>query len=561
MKQHSKACHGVFALLMVLGPGVSGCKSEPPADLILTGGRVYTMNPEQPRAEAVAVRGDRIVFVGGREGALAKKGPGTKILDLEGMTTLPGLIDAHGHLPNLGRTLRELKLLGTSSSSEIREMVIARRKQVAAGEWIAGRGWDQNDWQVQEFPTWQDLHGTEDNPVYLRRVDGHAVWVNRRALELCGVTRDTPDPEGGRIVRDEEGQPTGVFVDRAVDLVSSRIPKPSMEERIERVRVAIRECRRYGLTGVHDAGTTEDYLGVYRRLLEDGELTLRVYTMLDCDSTRFVRARLEEGPWADPQHFVTVRAIKVYADGAMGSRGAMLLEPYSDEPSNRGLLQNPRHTIEEWAGLALEGGFQMCAHAIGDGGNRLILDVYETALRARPVSNHRFRVEHAQLLALDDIPRFASMAVIASMQPTHATSDMYWAEDRVGAERIQGAYAWRKLLRSGAVIACGSDFPVESVNPLWGVYAAVTRQDHSEWPEGGWYPDERMTVYEAIEGFTTAAAFASFEEHLKGSIEPGKFADFTIVDHDLFEIAPGEILETSVRYTIVGGKVVYSAAE
>jgi predicted amidohydrolase YtcJ len=549
----------LFALIVALGPGVGGCRPQPAADLILVGGNIYTMNPAQPRAEAVAVRGDRIVFVGGREAALEKKGPATEVLDLEGMTILPGLIDAHGHLPSLGRTLRELNCAGTASSSEIREMVIASRGQVAAGEWIQGRGWDQNDWQVQEFPTWQDLQGTGDNPVYLRRVDGHAVWVNRRALELCGVTRDTPDPEGGRIIRDEDGRPSGVLVDRAIDLVSSKIPKPSREEQIERFRVAIRECTRYGLTGVHDAGTNEDELGIYRRLLEDGELTLRVYTMLDCDSTRFVRARLEEGPWSDPQHFLSVRAIKVYADGAMGSRGAMLLEPYSDEPSHRGLLQNPRQTIEEWAALALERGFQMCAHAIGDGGNQLILDVYEEALRARPATDHRFRVEHAQLLNLDDVPRFAGMAVIASMQPTHATSDMYWAEERVGAERIRGAYAWRKLLRSGAVIACGSDFPVESVNPLWGIYAAVTRQDHSEWPEGGWYADERMTVAEAIEGFTTSAAFASFEEHLKGSIEPGKFADFTVVDQDLFEIAPREILKTSVRHTIVGGKVVYSA--
>lgn len=558
MKSFS-ALHMALVLCGSVGAGLFGCAAEPPADLILTGGRIYTMNPGESRVEAVAVVGDRIVFAGGRDGVLARKGSNTQVLELDGMTVLPGLVDAHAHLPGLGRMLRELRVTGTSSAAEIRDMVMTRQQEIEPGEWITGRGWDQNDWEVQAFPTWENLRGTEGNPVYLRRVDGHAIWVNRKALEICGVTRDTVEPEGGRIMRDANGNPTGVFVDRAMDLISRKIPSPSAEERMNRIRVALAECRRFGLTGVHDAEATEEYLRIYRTLLDRDELTLRVYAILDSDSTRFVREKLTEGPWSDPRHFVSVRAIKVYADGALGSRGAVLLEPYSDEPSHQGLFQNPRASIEHWVELGLASGFQVCTHAIGDGGNRLILDVYEAALDRRPVDDHRFRVEHAQVISLDDIPRFAEMGVIASMQPTHATSDMYWAEDRVGPERIRGAYAWRKLIDSGAVIVCGSDFPVESANPLWGIYAAVARQDHLGWPKGGWYPRERMTVYEAVEGFTVMAAFASFEEHLKGSIEVGKLADFTIVDRDLFEIAPREILEATVRHTIVGGKLVYTA--
>ncbi|MFQ5511135.1 MAG: amidohydrolase [Candidatus Krumholzibacteriia bacterium] len=529
------------------------------ADLIFVGGRVYTMNPQQPRVEAIAVAGDRIVFAGEQDGALVYEGAGTRVIDAAGLTVLPGLVDAHAHLSGLGRALRELDLKGTSSAEEIRGMVVARGKDFAPGAWIQGRGWDQNDWEQKAFPTWRELEDTEANPVYLRRVDGHAAWVNRTALDVAGVRRDTKDPDGGRIERDAGGEPTGVLVDRAMDLVSAKIPKPSREERMQRVRMALAECRRYGLTGVHDAGTGEEDLEVYRALLESGELTLRVYAMLDSDSTRFVREQVARGPWSDPAHLLSVRAIKVYADGALGSRGALLREPYSDEPGHMGLLQNPRPLIEDWAELAAKNGFQLCVHAIGDGGNRLVLDVYEAALRAHPSGDHRFRVEHAQVLALDDIPRFARLGVIASMQPTHATSDMYWAEDRVGPQRILGAYAWRKLIQSGAVISCGSDFPVESPNPLWGIFAAVTRQDHDGWPEGGWYPGERMTVTEAVAGFTRNAAFASFEEDIKGTIEVGKVADLTVIDTDPFDVAASEILEASVRYTVVGGRVVYEA--
>ena len=556
-----------FGIVLYLGnvglaAMVPGCATnEPAADLILTGGRIYTMNPSQPRVEALAVRGDKIVFAGTRDGALARKGDDTRVLDLEGGIAIPGLIDAHAHLPNLGRMLREVNLNGTTTKTEIRDLVTARMSDARPGEWIQGRGWDQNDWQVKSFPTWQDLRGAEANPVCLRRVDGHAVWINRAALDLSGVSRDTPDPDGGRIVRDEGGEPTGVLVDRAKDLVTQIIALPSTEERLRRIRLALAECRRFGLTGVHDGGTNEAYLAVYRTLLDRDELTLRVYTMLDSDSTRFVRERMAAGVWSDPRHFVNVRAIKIYTDGALGSRGAALIEPYSDEPSHSGHILNPRSDMEDWVVRALERGFQICTHAIGDGGTRLILDIYQAALGERPVHDHRFRIEHAQVVALDDIPRFAELGVIASIQPTHATSDMYWAEDRVGPERIKGAYAWRKLMDAGAVVACGSDFPVEGVNPLWGIYAAVTRQDHEGWPAGGWYPDERMTLYEAVAGFTREAPYASFEEHIKGTLEPGKLADVTVFDKDLFEIPATEILETRVSLTMVGGRVVYTSEE
>jgi predicted amidohydrolase YtcJ len=397
--------------------------------------------------------------------------------------------------------------------------------------------------------------------VFLRRVDGHAAWLNKTAMDVLGIDEDTRDPAGGRFLRDANGQPTGVVMDKAEDWVRSQVPEPPFAVQVDRMRLAIKECNRYGLTGVHDAGTTETYLDILQSLRDGGDLTLRVYTMLDSDQEAFARSTIENGPTVDSDHLLTVRALKLYADGALGSRGALLLEPYADEPSNSGLPQNPPEVLEGWARLCIENGFQVCTHAIGDGGNRMVLDVYEKAIAEHAGVDHRFRVEHAQVLAPADIARFSRLRVIPSMQPTHCTSDMYWAEDRIGAERIQGAYAWRQLIDSGCVIPCGSDFPVEGVNPLWGVYAAVTRQDQDGWPEGGWRPEERMTVYEALRGFTLDAAHAEFAEHLKGSLKVGKLADFTVLGKDPFTIEPRQILSTHVVYTIVGGRIVYSASE
>lgn len=543
------------------GLGLMGCSRQPSADLIILRGLIYTMNPAMPQVEAVAVRGDRIVSAGSVEEIRKLQGPQTRLLDLRGKTVLPGLIDAHAHLNSLGRSLAELNLRGTSSPEQIREMVLARIDQTPQGEWISGRGWDQNDWERREFPTWRDLTGTEARPVYLRRVDGHAVWVNKTALDLCGVDRNTPNPAGGRIVRDQTGAPTGILVDNAIDLISRKMPISSRAERIRRLKSAIATCHAVGLVGVHDAGVDSVDLSIYEELAERNDLKLRVYAMLDdsSEAKTWLWSRLQNGPLLMPDHSLTVRSVKLYADGALGSRGASLQEPYSDDSTNRGLMTTTPDELYQITRQCLQAGFQVCTHAIGDAGNRIALDVYERVLKENPVEDHRLRIEHCQVLSLDDIGRFSALGIIPSMQPTHATSDMPWAEERLGSERIKGAYAWRKLLDSGCRIPCGSDFPVESPNPLWGIYAAVTRQDHDGKPVGGWYPEERMTILEAVRGFTLDAAYAAFAEREMGSIEVGKLADFTILNRDIFNVAPPDLLKTQVVYTIVGGEIVYSS--
>jgi predicted amidohydrolase YtcJ len=528
-----------------------------PAELVIVGGTVYTLDPTAPRVEAVAVSGRWIVATGSRDDIEKYRGPKTAVLDVTHMTVLPGLVDAHAHLAGLGNKLAQLDLVGTTSAEEVRRKVLERAKTAASNEWIEGRGWDQNDWEVKEFPTWRALDGTDSHPVCLRRVDGHAVWVNRRALETCGVTKDTPDPAGGRIIRDKNGEPTGVFVDNAGDLVTKAIPKLSHAERVRRLKLAVAECQRNGLTGVHDAGVGEEGLQSLDELDESGELGLRIYVMLDADDRAFAERRIRGGPIIDQPGLVTVRALKLYADGALGSRGAALIEPYSDDPENRGLFVHTREELMRWTRLALENGFQVCTHAIGDAANRMMLDIYEEALRDTKVRDPRLRIEHAQILTDSDIERFGRLGIIASMQPTHATSDMYWAADRLGTERLKGAYAWRRLLDTGCLIACGSDFPVEGVNPLWGIYAAVTRTNQQGWPEGGWGGDQCMTRDEAIRGFTANAAYASFMERVKGTIQPNMMADITILDKDIFVVPPEEILECRVVYTIVDGRVVY----
>jgi len=543
-------------IVMMSSPPVH---SATPADAVYVGGVVCTMEAEGRSREAVAIRDGLIVYVGSNSGAEEFRGPQTRWVDLQGHTVLPGLVDAHGHLRNLGRYDSVVKLIGTTSMAEVLSRVRSFQQAVPAGRWIRGRGWDQNDWEITEFPTWKDVDDTNANPIYLRRVDGHAALVNRAALELCKVTRDTPDPDGGHIVRDPDGNPTGVFIDNATELITRYIPEASPDELDEWMGRAIARCNEVGLTGVHDGGIDADMLRSLKRIAASDQLSLRVYCMLDSDDDDFVREQLAAGPSVYADDRLTVRALKVYADGALGSRGAALLASYADDPGNSGLLLTAQDKIDHLARLGLASGFQVCVHAIGDRGNRAALDAFEKALGGtRP--DHRFRVEHCQILAPEDIPRFAKVGVIASMQPTHCTSDMSWAEDRVGGDRIGGAYAWRTLTDQGARLALGSDFPVESADPLWGVYAAVTRMDHMGRPDGGWHPGECLSVYEAVQGFTAGAAFASFSEDRRGTIAAGKQADLTVLDRNIFECAPAEILETKVLYTIVAGDVVYDAS-
>ncbi len=557
---HALTALAVVGLAASAARAGEGSADLPAADLILHNAVVHTLDAANPRARALAARDGRIVYVGDDAGALALRGEGTRVIDLSGAAVLPGLIDAHAHFLGLGKTLQNLDLVGTTSVDEVADRVRAACERAAPGAWIYGRGWDQNDWPEARFPTAEDLPACGDRPVYLARVDGHAYWVNRAALTRAGIHADTPDPEGGRIERDASGAPTGVLVDRAADLVRDAVPEPSPQVLRDRALLAQEACLRVGLTGVVDAGVGRGGLNAYHALAKEGQLRIRVYVMLDTEDPELLDTYLGGPPQVGLyEDHLTVRAVKLYADGALGSRGAALLADYSDEPGNAGLLVTPPATLEEITRRALAGGWQVATHAIGDRANRAILDAYEGALAELPGGDYRLRVEHAQVVASEDIPRFVQLGVIPSMQPTHATSDMLWAEARLGGERLAGAYAWRSFLDAGTRLPLGSDFPVESQDPLWGIHAAVTRQDHSGHPAGGWLPGQRLSVSEAIRGFTLDAAHASFEEHLKGSLEVGKLADAVVLTADPFVVAPAELLEVRVRMTVVGGEVVYAA--
>jgi predicted amidohydrolase YtcJ len=536
------------------------------ADLVLTNGRIYTVDNARPIVTSMAVGGGRVLFIGSDAEAKALVRPSTRVVDLHGAAVYPGFTDAHAHLLGLGATLRRANLAGSASYEEVISRVQAWAKNVKPGEWIQGRGWDQNRWPVKEFPTHDALsRAFPNNPVVLTRIDGHALLANARAMELARVNASTPDPSGGRIIRDASGAPAGVFVDNAEELISRAIPAATRAETRQAILAAIGEANKWGLTGVHDPGESAETIAIYEELARAGNYSLRNYVMIsdpgDPASAAALRnPYLQRGPQsALYDGHLWIRALKLYADGALGSRGAALLAPYSDEPGNSGLLVSPPEHIEAWAETALQRGFQVNVHAIGDRGNRIVLDAFDAALRKHPKADHRFRIEHAQVISQQDIPRFAQLGVIPSMQATHQTSDMRWAESRVGPERIRGAYAWRSLLNTGVVIPNGTDFPVEEVNPLLTFHAAVTRQDPTNWPPGGWYPEQKMTREEALQSMTIWAAYAGFQEKILGSLTPGKYADFVVLDRDIMRVPDTEILGAHVISTWIGGKAVYQA--
>lgn len=534
--------------------------APPPADLIVTNARIYTVDENRPIVEAIAVRGGRIMFAGSTRGSLAYRGQATRMLDLAGRTVFPGMVDAHAHLAGLGAALRTVDLVGTKSYDAVIERVAARAKEQPAGSWIIGRGWDQNDWADTRFPTHEALsRAVPNHPVYLTRVDGHAALANAKAMELASLKPISADPEGGRIERGSGRQPTGVLIDRAMGLVSRAIPPVSRLELRERVKAAIAEANRWGLTGIHDAGVSRDAVDVYVELARAGQYNLRNYVMLAADSI-LIRDYFARGPQiAMYDGRLWFRSIKVVIDGALGSRGAAMLEPYSDDPGNKGLIRTAPEQLRYIATESLRRGFQLNVHAIGDRGNRIVLDIFQQALEAVPTADHRFRIEHAQILSPADIPRFAKLDIIPSMQSVHQTSDMYWAGKRIGDAREAGAYAWRSLLQTGVVIPNGSDFPVEAVNPLLSFHSAVTRQDEKNWPEGGWHPEQKMTREEALKSMTIWPAYAAFEERSSGSLSVGKYADFVVLDQDIMTVTPERILATKVLATYLGGKPVYEA--
>jgi predicted amidohydrolase YtcJ len=522
---------------------------------------VITLDDAQPKARAVAVRDGRIVAVGDDAAVAPFRGPMTRTIDVAGGSVVPGLADAHVHVEGIGQAAESLSLVGAASLQEALDRVAARAKGMPAGEWLLGRGWDQNDWPEKRFPTAAELdRASGDRPVYLVRVDGHAAWANSKAIALAGLTAATADPSGGRIIRDANGAPAGVFVDAAQGLVFTKIPAPSREVRKRRLRKGLEAAAAVGLTSVHDAGVTLDTIPLYKELLAEKAMPVRVYVML-----RGPGDFLEHGGALKPESglgdgMLSVRAIKVVSDGALGSRGAWLLEPYADEPGTKGLNTVDPAAFEKLLGEATRRGFQVATHAIGDAANRFVLDAYEKAFAGKPGADHRFRVEHAQILAPSDVPRFKSLGVLPSMQPTHCTSDMYWAGDRVGPERVKGAYLWKTFLDQGVPVPAGSDAPVESIAVMPGIMAAVTRQDAKGWPPGGWQPQERVTLDQALRMFTRDAAFAAFDEKDRGAITVGRRADFTVLGQDLATVAPNELDKVPVRATIVGGRVVHEGA-
>ena len=527
--------------------GISFAQS---ADMVIVNAKVYTANPQQPSATGIAVKAGRILAVG--EDVAAYTGPETKRIDVAGRAVIPGFIDSHGHMLALGMAQSSLDLHGVLSPQEIQAIVANRSHSKKPGEWITGFGWDQNLWRAKEFPTKDPLDAAApDNPVVLTRVDGHAIWVNSKALALAGVSDKAVDPSGGRVARDEAGHPTGVFIDNAMGII--KVPDPSPADREAALEAAAKLCARVGLTEVHDAGIDSKTLEAYRSLVQRGRLPIRINAMISGGDADLWKTFLKSGP--EIGDFLTLRSVKLYADGALGSRGAALLEPYTDDPSNKGLTITDRATIEKFAREAIQGGFQVCTHAIGDRANREVLMAYSAALNGK--NDKRFRVEHAQVIAAEDFARFRDNSVIASMQPTHATSDMPWAAQRLGSTRILSAYAWQTMLKLGVHLAFGSDFPVENPNPIWGFYAAITRQDRQGNPSGGWFPDQRLTRAEALRSWTVEGAYAAFQEKNKGSIEPGKWADFVVLSDDIMQVAPARILTTRVTMTIVNGKIVY----
>lgn len=517
--------------------------------------RGYTSSDAGIRQFSTLIFADdgKVIATGNAE--LLEKHENARRINGAGRTLLPGLIDAHAHVSSLGLLKSNLNLAGIPSVAAAVAEISRYAKAKPHARWILGRGWNQVIWPIQKFPTASHIDAVvSDRPVWLRRIDGHAGWANSTALAQAGIDDDTTDPIGGKIIRDDNGHATGVLVDRAMELMTAQLPEPDKDEIRAAIHSAVDALLAEGMTGVHDAGIDLMTAEVYLSMADDAELDMRIYAMLSGAGS--VLDAVGKPIRAYGGDRLEIAAVKLYADGALGSRGAAMLEPYSDDAENRGLPFWTQEELDAFVAKANNLGFQVGIHAIGDLGNRMALDAFEKAQDGRP-SSIRNRIEHAQIIALDDIPRFSELGVIASIQATHATSDKNMAEDRVGTERILGGYAWRRLLDSGAVLANGSDFPVELSNPFHGLYASVTRQGRDGEPEGGWYPEQALTRAEALHSFTLAAAFAAHQEDRMGSLEAGKWADFIIIDRDYFAIPASEIDDIKVLQTWVGGKQVY----
>jgi predicted amidohydrolase YtcJ len=544
--------------------------TSPGVDLVLTNGKIYTVDPALRRVQAMAVKGGKIVAVGTSEEIQHWVGDNTEVIDLQGKFVMPGFNDAHTHMVSGGLQMLRINLVGARSRAEFEQRIRDRLKEFKPGEWVVGGGWDHSLWEDDRIPTREELDAiSRDHPMIFQRVDGHSSVANSLALEKAGIDRDTPDPDGGEIVRDTDSEPTGWLKEKADDILRSLIPAPSREMRKRGLVLAIQDASRLGITSVQDdsirndaapEGADWENFHAWRELKEEGKLTLRVTEWLPFDSPLESLERMrEEGGTTDP--WLKTGALKGMTDGSGGSLSAAMLEPFSNDPGNTGILRYDPDKLKKMVIDREAAGFQIAIHAIGDRGNRIVLDAFEEAGKVNQRRRTRHRIEHAQFIHPDDFRRFTDLGVIASMQPCHLLSDLRWAPVILGPSRYGEAYAWDSMLKAGATLAFGTDYPVEILNPMRGLYAALTREFEEGSPEGGWVPTEKIGIADAIRAYTWGSAFAEFEDHRKGTLAPGKFADLVVLSQDITHIPPRQLLNTEVLMTLVGGKIVYQKEE
>lgn len=539
------------------GPqGIAASQTSTIPDLILINGVIYTGDPAHPRAEGVAIRGEEIVRVGTNAEIRKLSGPNTKVVDLHGAFAMPGFNDAHTHVGSAGQAKLSVDLEGAKSLEEFQQRIRARLGDFKPGEWITGRGWDHTLWPVKKFPTRADLDAvSEDHPMEFGRVDGHVLVANSLAMKLAGITKETRDPPGGAIERDASAEPDGLLKENAMSLVHRAVPPISSERRRRGIELALADAAQHGVTSLQDNSDWEDFL-VYRQLKNEGKLTARITEWLHfAEPLAKLEQQRRDGGTTDP--WLKTGALKMVVDGSLGSRTAAMLAPYFDDPSTSGILRIEPDKLTAMSVERDKAGFQLAFHAIGDRANRVALDAFEAARKANGPRDRRDRVEHAQIVASSDFARFAQLHVIASMQPSHETTDMRWAEGRIGPERSKGAYGWQTFLKGGVRLAFGTDYPVETINPMRGLHACVTRELPDGTPPGGWQPQEKISMDECIAAYTSGSAYAEFEEGKKGRIAPGQFADIIVLSADVTKIPPSRILSTEVLQTFVGGKLVY----
>ena len=578
----SLAAAVLITLCNACSQGPAGSSGSAAGDLILVNARVYTLDWDDPApdgtimpgaphdesgwhpdADAVVTRGGEIVFVGKTRDAMDFKGEESRVIDLAGATVIPGLVDSHTHVFGLGAQLDQVNLVDVATEEDAVALIVERAKTVAAGEWIVGRGWDEGAW-ANRYPDKELLtQAVPDHPVFMGSLHGFAAWGNQMALAAAGITADTEVPVGGEMRLGDDGQPNGLFLNRGVRLLRSAIPDPSMETLTNQLLIGLDRMAQDGYVAVHEAGLDSRAMSILEKLEAEDRLPIRVYAMLSLRDEDLIRQWIAKGPDTDADSMLVTRTVKAYYDGALGSRGARLLYDYSDKPGHRGISGEGYGFNRELTAAAMKAGFQVAIHAIGDAGNREALDILEAVFRDEPsTASNRHRIEHAQVLHPDDLQRLGQLGIIASMEPPHAVEDKTWAEERLGAERILGAYAWRSLRETNANLTFNSDNPGSDHSIFYGLHAAITRRDKNQEPEGGWYAHEAMVADEAIRAYTNWSAYASFREDETGIIEKGRWADLTVMDIDPFLLAdesPGDILNGRILMTIVRGKIIYES--